>query len=439
MSIKTQFTLLFLIGLFMGIVIESHVLSALGRSDSMPADTAGHSVGYRNEPSKMQSNVPDKALEPTLAGSPQINVDERVFDFGERDAGDIVEHAFTLTNSGTETLLIKRVLTSCGCTTAEVGSKSIPPGGSTALNVKVDLHSLRGRQNPAVLVQSNDPRTPDLQLDLRGNSIYHVDLSPPYVTLDSTEDGEPFTATVSVAADKALDSLNVQRTQTSGDNVEAELETVEEGRRYTVKVKVNPQQKPQDSPGWVRLTTDHPGEYKEINIPILTPAQLSSNGEVSKAAPPQNLGGPTLDAKVGETLELEGVDLAGGPISLSKYTGKPTAVIFWSSTCNACRGELGQLKQLHADYHDAGFQVLGVNLDKSVENRQQFLDEMALPWNTLVSKDDGTGIAFARRYKVRAIPSVVLLDASGKIIAIDKRGSALRQAVSELIDSSGGA
>ena len=444
MPLKAQFALLFAVGLLAGIVVESHVLSYFNGSATPPGSSANHHANQRSESgepsaaSALNGGTPEQTVAPTIAGNPKIEVDDRVFDFGERDAGDVVEHAFTLTNSGKETLLINRVLTSCSCTTAETTSKSIPPGGSAELNVKLDLHSLRGPQNRSVLVQSNDPRTPALQLDLKGNSNYHVNLSPPHLALSDTKGSEPFTAIVSVTADKGIDALNVEQTRTSGDNVEAELEAVEAGKRYLVKVKVKPQQEAAESQRWVKLMTDHPGEYKEINIPILTSAQLASSNGVGPSAFPPGMAGPTLDAKVGEMLELEGVDLAGAPISLTKFTGKPTAVIFWASTCNACKGELSQLKQLHADYHDAGFQVLGVSLDKSVENRQQYLNEMSLPWDTIVSKDDGMGVAFAKRYKVRAIPSVVLLDGSGKVVAIDKRGPALRQAVSELLSSAGG-
>ncbi|BBO34287.1 DUF1573 domain-containing protein [Lacipirellula parvula] len=444
MSLKAQFALLFAAGLLAGVFVESHMLSHFKQSAMASVNATDDHAGRRSDAAG--STIEDSELDNvrrqensrSLPSSPRVEIDDRIFDFGERDAGDVVEHAFKLTNSGQETLLINRVLTSCSCTTAEVGSKSIPPGGSTTLNVKLDLHLLRGPQNRSVLVQSNDPRTPALQLDLKGNSIYHVDLSPPHLALGDTKGSEPFSGIVTVTAGKGIDALNVEQTRTSGDNVEAELEAVEEGKRYLVKVKVKPQQEAAESQRWVKLMTDHPGEYKEINIPILTSAQLASSNGVGSSALPPGMAGPTLDAKVGETLELEGVDLAGAPISLTKFTGKPTAVIFWASTCNACKGELSQLKQLHADYHEAGFQVLGVSLDKSVENRQQYLNEMSLPWDTIVSKDDGMGLAFAKRYKVRAIPSVVLIDGSGKVVAIDKRGPALRQAVSELLSSAGG-
>jgi peroxiredoxin len=437
MSIRTQFALIFLVGLFLGIVVESHVLGNFRQSQEVSLDSGTHSVGSRSATSDLPASGSEMSGSARLADAPKISVDEPSFDFGDRDTGTMVQHAFTIKNEGQGTLSIDRVLTSCSCTSANLPTKSIPPGGSVELSVKLDLGSQRGAQNRSILVQSNDPDTPNLRLALVGNAIYHVALSPSRVTLGEATAAEPFTTTVSVRADKTVGEFNVNETQTSGDNVTAEVEPLEPGKHYVVRIKVTRDGSGATSQGWVRLLTDHPGEYKLINIPILSPEQPIVSDAASTYRPP--VAGPTLNASVGGTLELDGAGLDGDPLNLTNYEGKLTAVVFWASSCSACRNELGELKQLHADYRDQGFEIVGVSLDKSIERRQQFLDELQLPFKTLVSQEDGTGISFARRYSVTSIPSVVLLDRSGKIIAIDKRGDALRQEVSEHITPSDGA
>jgi peroxiredoxin len=447
MSPKTQVSLVFLVGLFTGVVLESHVLRPLTQFESAGATASTHSVGYGgaaigtprgSEPvptlPDLQAENIEESSEPLVAGTPGITVDEAIYSFGDRDAGDIVEHSFTLTNRGDGTLVIDRVRTNCGCTVAELSRKSIPPGESATLGLKLNLHLQKGRQNRTAIVQSNDPSTPNLQIALVGNAVYHVTLDPLPVTFGKFEGDEPRTELLSVTADKSIESFNIVRTRTSGENVKADVEVVEPGRQFSVKITVTPQPGVADFRGWVHLITDHPGEYGVIGVPLAStlPSPNGGGGEVS-ADVPQGLPPHSLAAEIGDTLELKGATLEGEPADLANYEGEPTVVVFWASTCGACRNELTSLKKLYTDFHDKGFEVLGVSLDTSAERRQEFLKEAALPWPSLVAEGEDSGIPFAQRYKVRSIPSVVLIDRSGKVVAIDKRGDSLRQAVAEMI------
>jgi hypothetical protein len=70
-------------------------------------------------------------------------------------------------NVGRGTLEISGVSTSCGCTTAEVASRRVAPGGTTALRVTFDPQAhdgATGRFMRQVYVRSNDPATPEATL-----------------------------------------------------------------------------------------------------------------------------------------------------------------------------------------------------------------------------------------------------------------------------------
>jgi len=47
---------------------------------------------------------------------PVMAFDESVFDFGEVESGDIVEHTYVFKNTGEGPLLISNATASCGCT-----------------------------------------------------------------------------------------------------------------------------------------------------------------------------------------------------------------------------------------------------------------------------------------------------------------------------------
>ncbi len=452
MTAKLQFLVIFALGLFMGIFSESHVLRPLSHVGSTSADPTTHIVGYGQKPSgdsEDSQQLPTLAVappskenetpKPTLAGAPQISVDEPIFNFGDRDAGEVVEHTFTLTNKGDKTLEINEVKTTCSCTVAQISTERIPAGGTAEVTLKLDLHLLKGRQYRTAIVMSNDPITPNLQLSLVGNSVYHVDLNPPQVRFGRFENYEPRTETLTLKADNTVEPFKVLERLTSGENVKVDVEEVEAGKKFLLKIQVTPQENVAALDGWVQLLTDSPGEYGAIGIAVSAtfPSAGDRREEGSRLQTPR-VSKHSLEAEIGENLEIVGTTIDGDPFDLAAYEGKPTVVIFWASTCGACRNEFISLKTLYEDYHGQGLEIVGVNVDNNVEKRTEFLNEAELPWLNVIAAGEETGISLARRYRVRMIPSISLLDRSGRIIAIDQRGDALREAVSKVFDNPDG-
>ncbi|HDZ26388.1 MAG TPA: DUF1573 domain-containing protein, partial [Candidatus Aminicenantes bacterium] len=66
---------------------------------------------------------------PIFAGKgPKLKFREESKDFGKVKQGEVLTHVFVFKNEGDETLVIKRVKTSCGCTAALLSKKEIAPG-----------------------------------------------------------------------------------------------------------------------------------------------------------------------------------------------------------------------------------------------------------------------------------------------------------------------
>src|SRR3989344_3376596 len=106
---------------------------------------------------------------------PHIKLSVESFDLGDidPDAGVRTE-TFFVENTGTLPLEIESVSTSCGCTSAEVSSNTIPPGERTELTVQYDpsVHpGLVGDIKRVVYIQSNDPLNEEVELELVGTSI----------------------------------------------------------------------------------------------------------------------------------------------------------------------------------------------------------------------------------------------------------------------------
>jgi hypothetical protein len=104
------------------------------------------------------------------SGQPTIAVEADNLDFGYVVNGDIVSRDLTLRNDGEVDLIINSIITSCTCTQASVNPMTIPAKQSGTLHIEFDsgFHGpdLTGPLIRQVFISSNDPRQPELQVEL---------------------------------------------------------------------------------------------------------------------------------------------------------------------------------------------------------------------------------------------------------------------------------
>ncbi len=131
---------------------------------------------------------------------------------------------------------------------------------------------------------------------------------------------------------------------------------------------------------------------------------------------------PGQSELVGKEFELDGMDDLGVSFDWKSYRGKLVLIDFWATWCGPCRREMPQVKQLYDQWHQQGFEVVGVNLDKDSAALAKYLEENSLPWSQVVG--EGAKEA-AKRYGVRSIPTMMLVDAEGKIVAVAHKVSEL--------------
>lgn len=91
---------------------------------------------------------------------------ETQHDFGKVPEGQKVEYTFNFENKGTESLVIKDVKTSCGCTAAVVSNNSIKPGEVGSIKVDFDTKNRLGRNSKSITIVSNDTKQPNKVLTI---------------------------------------------------------------------------------------------------------------------------------------------------------------------------------------------------------------------------------------------------------------------------------
>jgi thiol-disulfide isomerase/thioredoxin len=114
--------------------------------------------------------------------------------------------------------------------------------------------------------------------------------------------------------------------------------------------------------------------------------------------------------------EINEKDTTGKNIPLSSLRGKVVLIDFWASWCGPCRRESPHMVKLYNTYHDKGFEIYSVSLDKSKDAWIGAIKHDNLKW-THVSDLGYWGSKPAQLYNVSSIPFTVILDKMGKIVA----------------------
>lgn len=123
----------------------------------------------------------------------------------------------------------------------------------------------------------------------------------------------------------------------------------------------------------------------------------------------------------------------GNVITLSSFKGKMVLVDFWASWCGPCRAENPAVVAAYNKYHSLnfkngkGFEILSVSLDQNANAWEKAIEKDQLIWPNHVSDLQGWSNAAAMRYGINSIPTNVLVDGNGIIIAKNLRGSDLEK------------
>ncbi len=131
--------------------------------------------------------------------------------------------------------------------------------------------------------------------------------------------------------------------------------------------------------------------------------------------------------------ELAFPDPEGNIRKLSDLRGKVVLLDFWASWCGPCRRESPNVRNVYQKYHDLGFEVFSVSLDRDGNSWKKAIKDDQLVWPNHVSDLKYWSSEAAAIYGVRSIPAMFLLDRDGRIVAKDLRGAALENAVRELL------
>ena len=103
--------------------------------------------------------------------------------------------------------------------------------------------------------------------------------------------------------------------------------------------------------------------------------------------------------------------LTGPNLRLQEYRGQVVLINFWASWCGPCRQEMPVLDRLHQRYEQAGFAVLGVNVEGKRGPAEKIAKQSNVSFPVLID----SGQRVSKEYDLEAMPSTVVVDRDGLV------------------------
>jgi thioredoxin-like negative regulator of GroEL len=127
--------------------------------------------------------------------------------------------------------------------------------------------------------------------------------------------------------------------------------------------------------------------------------------------------------------------VTGEPFSLKDLRGQIVLIDFWATWCRPCIVELPNIKKAYAEYHDKGFEIVSISLDRTsdIGKCKSFVEQENMSWYQVI--EGGFWDArLAKQYNIRSIPAMFLLDANGVVVTDRARGERLARAIEEAME-----
>jgi len=238
------------------------------------------------------------------ASGPKMVVPEKVKDTGTVPQGEVVEVDFKIVNEGSETLEIKTVRPTCGCTVADY-DEEIAPGGEGYVKAKLETKGFSGAISKSILIMTNDPREPTVSVVIKTNVQPYVEVLPRPLVRFNAVLREPMAQKVVVVATEDDKDFSVSKVSSSVPFLKTSVrqlgadEIIDGKSKSQYEVTVSLEDDAPVGPVSAKLVvhTNHP-KAGEVEVKVygvirslihVTPSQLQFGSVEAKTKPGRNL------------------------------------------------------------------------------------------------------------------------------------------------------
>jgi thiol-disulfide isomerase/thioredoxin len=164
---------------------------------------------------------------------------------------------------------------------------------------------------------------------------------------------------------------------------------------------------------------------------MLADGEVTINFESEPPAPGEEE--DTLESLVGKEMELQGFGIDGTPLDMSYFQGKVVLIDFWATWCGPCRAEIPNILANWQQYHDAGFEVIAISVDRDLKELRSFVAQENPPWTVVADHHPLNRNQMGDKYRISGIPAFVLLGKDGRVAAVNCRGPGLGRELGKLL------
>ena len=119
-------------------------------------------------------------------------------------------------------------------------------------------------------------------------------------------------------------------------------------------------------------------------------------------------------------------------VALEDFRGKYLYIDFWALWCGPCIAELPHLKKLYDKVDKSQIELLGVVVSsgRDEDRIEELMDKHSVNWTHVLSNKS---LDLQKLYNVTGLPTTILLDRNGQIIAKDISSEELEKKLKELL------